>query len=64
MSALIPDLELPAITTPDRSPPLVSSEDALRWRIAKRISSKPIPRDRPQGEPFVWIEKLSEPDGS
>ena len=56
MISSIPDLDLPAITTPDRPPPLVSSEDALRWRIAKRADSRPIPRERPQGEPFVWID--------
>jgi hypothetical protein len=58
VKTIVPDLELPAITTPDRPVPLVSSEAALRWRIAKHAGSRPLPHDKPQGEPFVWIDEL------
>lgn len=51
---MIQDLDLPKITEADLPVPLVSTEDALRWRIAKAAIANPIPREEPQGEPFVW----------
>jgi len=53
---MIEPMELPIITEPTPAAPLVSTEEALRWRIAKSFGSKPGPREKPQGEPFVWID--------
>jgi hypothetical protein len=59
MKATTKDFDLPPITTPDRPPPLVSTEAALRWRIAKHRGSQEVRMDKPQGEPFVWIESTA-----
>jgi hypothetical protein len=55
---MIDPLELPVITESLPPPPLISPEEALRWRIAKAQGTKAVPREEPQGEPFVWIDPL------
>jgi hypothetical protein len=57
MKASIPDFELPEGRFEERALPVVSSEDNLRWRLAKHAWRKPVPREPTLGEPFVWIEK-------
>jgi hypothetical protein len=57
---MIDPLELPVITESPPLPPLVSTEEALRWRIAKARGTKAVPREQPQGEPFVWSDSPDE----
>jgi hypothetical protein len=53
---MIDPLELPILTEALPPPTLISPEEALRWRIAKARGTKAVPREEPQGEPFVWID--------
>lgn len=62
MKHSILELDLPPIVESLPVASIVSTEAALRWRIAKHAGSNPVPRDRPEGEPFEWVDETS-PEG-